>query len=94
MIDIVGVVTNRHEVVGLVTRPWTGTIPTRATTPMSTPSTTASTTTTPSPQVLTTTSDSVSLDTTSNDVNMTETYEVCFICFVLYSIKDKQIFDL
>ncbi|XP_068225997.1 uncharacterized protein [Palaemon carinicauda] len=44
VIDIVGVVTDFTGIVGLVTRPWTGTFPTKATTTPITPSGTPSTT--------------------------------------------------
>nr|XP_045621446.1 uncharacterized protein LOC123772386 [Procambarus clarkii] len=47
LIDIVGVVTDFTGIIGLVTRPWTGTLPTRAPTPSTTPITTTPTTAAP-----------------------------------------------
>ncbi|XP_071547784.1 uncharacterized protein [Panulirus ornatus] len=44
LIDIVGVVTDFTGIIGLVTRPWTGTLPTRASTPTTTPTTPRQTT--------------------------------------------------
>ncbi|XP_042889767.1 uncharacterized protein LOC122264784, partial [Penaeus japonicus] len=47
VIDIVGVVTDFTGIVGLVTRPWTGTFPTKATSPTTTPMTPVTPPTTP-----------------------------------------------
>ncbi|XP_063604573.1 serine proteinase stubble-like [Penaeus indicus] len=49
VIDIVGVVTDFTGIVGLVTRPWTGTFPTKATSPTTTPMTPSDPPTTPAP---------------------------------------------
>ncbi|XP_066938171.1 uncharacterized protein [Macrobrachium rosenbergii] len=49
VIDIVGVVTDFTGIVGLVTRPWTGTFPTKATSPTTTPMTPETPSTTPAP---------------------------------------------
>lgn len=45
VIDIVGVVTDFTGIIGLVTRPWTGTFPTKASSPTTTPMTPTQTTT-------------------------------------------------
>ncbi|KAK7075791.1 hypothetical protein SK128_026414, partial [Halocaridina rubra] len=49
VIDIVGVVTDFTGIVGLVTRPWTGTFPTKASSPTTTPMTPTTPTTTSPP---------------------------------------------